>query len=395
EKGAAMNLHEYQAKELLQNYGVPVPTGRVAATAEEAGSATEKLGGDSWVVKAQVHAGGRGRAGGIKIVKSADAARGAAEKMLGQRLVTAQTGAEGKVVNRVYVEKACDITKEIYLAAMVDRSIGRIAFLASAEGGEDIEEAAAKSPDKIFKLVIDPATGLEDADAARLAQDLGLSGMQAGTFVRSLACVYKAFLENDASLIEINPLAVTDEGGLIALDVKMIVDDNALYRHPDWQKLWDEAEVDVDEIEARRFELNYVPMDGNIGVMVTGAGLALGILDLLKDRGGEAADFMDVRPVATRDQIAAGIRMLLGNTNVKAILVVAMGGGVLRCDTIAEGIALACKQAPGHVPIIVRAAGTAKEMAELALRNQGVDVIFADDLAEAADKAVAAAGRRK
>jgi len=387
-----MNLHEYQAKELLQNYGVPVPTGRVANTAEEAGGATDTLGGDAWVVKAQVHAGGRGRAGGIKIVKSAEAARGAAEKMLGGRLVTAQTGAEGKVVNRVYVEKACDITKEIYLAAMVDRSIGRVAFLASAEGGENIEEAAAKSPDKIFKLVIDPATGLEDADAAKLARDLDLSGMQADAFTRTLACVYKAFLENDASLIEINPLAVTKEGELVALDVKMIVDDNALYRHPDWQKLWDEADVDVDEIEARRHELNYVPMDGNIGVMVTGAGLALGILDMLKDRGGEAADFMDVRPVATRDQIAAGIRMLLGNTNVKAILVVTMGGGVLRCDTIAEGIALACKQAPGHVPIIVRAAGTAKEMAELALRNQGIDVIFADDLADAADKAVAAAG---
>jgi len=221
---------------------------------------------------------------------------------------------------------------------------------------------------------------------------MDLSGMQADAFARALASIYKAFLENDASLIEINPLAVTNEGELVALDVKMIVDDNALYRHPDWQKLWDEAEVDVDEIEARKFELNYVPMDGNIGVMVTGAGLALGILDMLKDRGGEAADFMDVRPVATRDQVAAGIRMLLGNSHVKAILVVTMGGGVLRCDTIAEGIALACKQAPGHVPIIVRAAGTAKELAELALRNQGVDVIFADDLADAADKAVAAAG---
>ena len=386
-----MNLHEYQAKELLKQYGVAVPPGAVASTPEEAADAARKLGGDSFVVKAQVHAGGRGKAGGVKMAPTPKDVAEAAAKMLGTRLVTAQTGAEGKEVRRVYVEEACDVAKEIYLAALVDRSLGRVAFLASAEGGAGIEEAAARTPGKILKLSVDPETGLDDDDARKMAADLGLTGMQADAARSAMTEMYKAFIENDASLIEINPIAVTAKGDLLALDVKMIVDDNALHRHPEWEKLWDEAEVDAEEIEARRLELNYVPMDGDIGVMVTGAGLALGILDLIKDRGGNAADFMDVRPVATREQVAGGIKMLLANPKVKAVLVVAMGGGVLRCDTIAEGIALACKEAGGHVPVIVRAAGTAKELAELALRNQGVDVIFADDLADAADKAVAAA----
>ncbi len=388
-----MNLHEYQAKELLRAYAMPVPPGIVASTAKDAAKAAATLGGRAWVVKAQVHAGGRGRAGGVKIVKSSKAAGEAAAAMLGTRLVTAQTGAMGHEVKRVYVEQACDVAKEIYLAALIDRSRGRIAFLASAEGGEDIEEAAAATPGNIIKLVIDPKTGLQDADAMRLAADLGLSGRQAKAFAEAMASVYRAFLENDASLIEINPLAVTVDGDLFALDVKMIVDDNALYRHPEFEELWDEAEVSAEEIEAHRHELNYVPMDGDIGVMVTGAGLALAILDMLKDLGGDAADFMDVRPVATREQVAAGIRMLLADAKVKAVLVVTMGGGVLRCDTIAEGIAIACKEAGGHVPVIVRAAGTAKELAELALNNQGIAVTFADDLADAAEKAVTAAGK--
>ncbi len=386
-----MNLHEYQAKELLKTYGLPVPRGMVASTPKDAAKAAATLGGSAWVVKAQVHAGGRGRAGGVKIVKSSKAAGEAAANMLGKRLVTAQTGAMGKEVKRVYVEQACDVAKEIYLAALIDRSLGRVAFLASSEGGEDIEEAAARAPDKINKLVIDPKGGLEDADAMTLAADLGLSGGQAEAAAKAMASVYRAFLENDASLIEINPLAVTADGDLYALDVKMIVDDNAVYRHPEFEKLWDDAEVSTEEIEAHRHELNYVPMDGDIGVMVTGAGLALAILDMLKDLGGEAADFMDVRPVATREQVAAGITMLLADANVKVILVVTMGGGVLRCDTIAEGIAIACKEAGGHVPVILRAAGTAKELAELAINNQGIKVTFADDLADAAEKAVTAA----
>ena len=386
-----MNLHEYQAKELLKTYGVPVPPGKAASTSEAASDAAAALGGSHWVVKAQVHAGGRGRAGGVKLVKSSKGAGEAAGTMLGTRLITAQTGAEGKEVKRVYVEQAVDVAKEIYLAALVDRALGRVAFLTSTEGGEDIEEAAAEAPDKINKLVIDPETGLKDKDAKKLAADLGLSGAQADAAAEAMASVYNAFIENDASLIEINPLAVTTDGELFALDVKMIVDDNAIFRHPEFEKLWDEAEVSADEIEARRHELNYVPMDGNIGVMVTGAGLALAILDMLKDLGGEAADFMDVRPVATREQVAAGIRMLLSDANVKAILVVTMGGGVLRCDTIAEGIAIACKEAGSHVPVIVRVAGTAKELAELALNNQGIKITFADNLSDAAEKAVAAA----
>ena len=387
-----MNLHEYQAKELLKTYGVPVPPGKVASTPKAAADAAATLGGSHWVVKAQVHAGGRGRAGGVKLVKSSKGAGEAAENLLGTRLITAQTGAGGKEVKRVYVEQAVDVAKEIYLAALVDRALGRVAFLASAEGGEDIEEAAAEAPDKINKLVIDPEIGLKATDAKKLAADLGLSGGQADAAAETMAAVYKAFIENDASLIEINPLAVATSGELFALDVKMIVDDNAIFRHPEFEKLWDEAEVSAAEIEARRHELNYVAMDGDIGVMVSGAGLALGMLDLLKAKGGEAADFMDVRPVATREQIAAGIRMLLGDTKVKAVLVVAMGGGVLRCDTIAEGIAIACKEAGKHVPVIVRFAGTAKELAELALNNQGIKVTFADTLADAAEKAVAAAG---
>jgi succinyl-CoA synthetase beta subunit len=387
-----MNLHEYQAKELLKAYGVPVPQGTVASTGKDAADAAASLGGSAWVVKAQVHAGGRGRAGGVKIVKSSRAAGEAAGNMLGTRLVTAQTGAEGIEVNQVYIEQACDVDREFYLAAMIDRSLGRVAFLASSEGGENIEETAVAQPDKINKLVVDPKVGLVPTDALTLAKDLGLSGDQAEAAQVAIEAIYKAFMESDASLIEINPLAVTGEGGLLALDVKMIIDDNAVYRHLEFEKLWDEAEVSADEIEARHHELNYVAMDGNIGVMVSGAGLALGILDLLKANGGEAADFMDVRPVATREQIAAGIRMLLANTKVKALLVVAMGGGVLRCDTIAEGIAMACKEAGDHVPVIVRFAGTAKELGELALRNQAIGVTFADDLADAAVKAVALAG---
>ena len=387
-----MNLHEYQAKELLKTYGMPVPPGIATSTPDEADKAAATLGGTAWVVKAQVHAGGRGRAGGVKIVKSSKAAGEAAASMLGTRLVTAQTGALGIEVKRVYVEQACEVAQEIYLAALVDRSIGRVAFLASSEGGEDIEEAAATAPDKIHKLVIDPKTGLNDTDAKALAADLGLSGETADAVATAMAAVYKAFLENDASLIEINPLAVTEAGDLFALDVKMIVDDNAIYRHPEFEKLWDEGEVSAEEIEAHRHELNYVPMDGNIGVLVTGAGLALAILDMLKDQGGEAANFMDVRPVATREQVAAGIKMLLANAKVKAILVVTIGGGVLRCDTIAEGIAIACKEAGNHVPMIVRAAGTGKELAELALNNQGVQVTYATDLAEAAQLAIVAAG---
>ena len=385
-----MNLHEFQAKELLKNYGIPVLPGIVVSTAEDAANAVASLSGPSWVVKAQVHAGGRGRAGGVKLVHSSFDASKAAKTLLGSWLITAQTGAKGKKVKHVYIEEACNISREIYLAIMIDRSKGRIAFLASREGGENIEELAIANPGNITKLVIDPKIGLIDEDVFSLITYLGLSETQTGIAQSTIEALYKAFVESDASLIEINPLGLTDEDKLFALDVKMTIDDNAVYRHPNFEKLWDEAEVSADEIEARLHELNYVQMEGNIGVMVSGAGLALGVLDLLNEFGGEAADFMDVRPVATREQIAAGIKMLLADSKVKSLLVVAMGGGVLRCDTIAEGIALACKEMPKHVPLIIRFAGTAKELGELALRNQGIEVDFADDLEDAAHKAIAA-----
>ena len=389
-----MNLHEFQAKKILKTYGVPVPLGIVASTAEDAANAAISLGGDSWVVKAQVHAGGRGRAGGVKTVESSNAAYETAKILLNSWLVTPQTGAEGKEVKQVYIEQAYTVDREIYLAAMIDRSLGRVAFLASKEGGENIEENAISKPENLNKLVIDPEIGLAPTDALALAMDLGFSGPQAKVAQSTIEAIYKAFTESDASLIEINPLAITDKGELLALDVKMIIDDNAVYRHPEFEKLWDEAEASADEIEARLHELNYVQMDGNIGIMASGAGLALGVLDLLKANGGEAADFMDVRSVATREQIAAGIRMLLADPKVKTILIVAMGGGVLRCDTIAEGIALACKENCGHVPVIVRFAGTAKELGELTLRNQAINATFADDLSDAAQKAVTAVSKK-
>ena len=368
-----------------------MPPGRIAKTAEEARAAAEQLGGPRWVIKAQVHAGGRGRAGGVRLADSLDAVTDAADGLLGQRLVTAQTGTEGKQVKQVYVEQACDITRELYLALLVDRSAGRVALIASADGGEDVEEAAAEAPETLFKLVPDPGSGLDAAAAAELAGDLGLDGDQAKAAADLMAGLYKAFHDTDASLIEINPLAVTDDGDIVAVDVKMIVDDNALYRHPELEKLRDEDEVDPSETEAQRFELNYVKMDGNIGVMVTGAGLALATLDMIKAQGGEPADFMDVRPVADRDKVASGIAMLLRNPRVKSVLVNAMGGGIQFCDVITEGVAIAWKQAERTPPLIVRLAGTAKELGELALNNQGIPAVFAQDLEDAVDKAVRAA----
>ena len=389
-----MNLHEFQAKKLLNAYGVPLPPGIVASSAEDTATATNTLGGLAWVVKAQVHAGGRGKAGGVKIVNSSSAASETAKSLLGSWLVTSQTGFAGKKVKQVYIEKAYTIIREIYLAIMIDRSLGRVVFLASSEGGQNIEEIVISNPGYINKLIIDPNLGLLLKDSLAFVRDLDLSKSQAKVAQATIEALYKAFIESDASLIEINPLAVTDGGELLALDVKMTIDDNAVYRHPEFEKLWNEGEASSNEIEARFHELNYVQMDGNIGVMVSGAGLSLGILDLLKDNGGKAADFMDVRPVATREQIAAGIKMLLADTNIEAILIVAMGGGVLRCDTIAEGIALACKELHSHVPVIVRFAGTAKELGELALRNQSINVTFADDLTDAAQRAVAVVSKR-
>ncbi len=388
-----MNIHEFQAKEILKGYGLPVPAGAVADSAAAAGDAARRLGGGSWAVKAQVHAGGRGKAGGVQLATSPEEVVEAAGELLGRHLVTSQTGGEGRAVKRVYVELGVEIEREVYLAALVDRSLGRVSFLASKEGGENIETTAAVHPDRILRLAVDPAEGFSAARAGDLAAKLGLPGALQAAAVELMDGLYRAFIETDASLIEINPLAITVQGKLQALDIKMIFDDNALFRHPELEALRDEDEVDSSELEAKRFELNYVKLDGDIGVMVNGAGLALATIDILQDQGGKPADFMDIRPVATRDQIAHGFAMLLSNPRVKAVLVNIYGGGILRCDTVAEGVAAACKQAGLRVPLVVRVAGTNSEMAEKILVGQGIATTFAKNMTDAAAKVTAAAKR--
>jgi len=386
-----MYVHEFQAKQLLSGYGVLVPRGALARNPEAARDAAQEIGGDAWAVKAQILAGGRGKAGGIKIAESLEAVAAASRELLGTTLVTEQTGAAGRKIASVYVEERVAVARELYLATLVDRASGRVAFLTSAEGGEDIEEAVAGDPARIDKLVVDPATGPDDADLRKAAAGLGLDGAAAEAAVALMAGLYKAFLELDASLIEINPLALTETGDLRAIDVKLNLDDNALFRHPELEALRDPDDLDPTEMEAARYEINYVKLGGDIGCMVNGAGLALATLDAIARAGGAAADFMDVRPVATREQIATGFRLVLNNPKVKTILVNVFGGGILRCDTMAEGIAAAVRAHGLEVPLIVRAAGTNMEIAKKVLVGQGIPVTFADDMAEAAEMAVRAA----
>lgn len=389
-----MNLHEYQAKELLRRHGIPSPPGQLARSAEEAAAAAQAIGGAAWVVKAQIHAGLRQDAGGVKLCETPEAVAEAAGTLLGHRLVTPQTGAKGKLVHAVYVEQAVGHERELYLAALVDRSAGRVALIAAGEGGNDIEARLAAAPDKMLSLIADPQQGVREVDATALAGQLGLEGAVADQAVGLMKALNAAFLEFDASLIEINPLAVTSDGQLLALDVKMVLDDNAQFRHADLAELRDQEEVDPTELEARDYNLNYVRLDGNIGVMVNGAGLALATVDLLKEQGGEPADFMDIRPEATRAQVTHGFKLLLRNPEVQAILVNIYGGGILRCDTVAEGIAAACKEEGLRVPLIVRAAGTNGELARKILMSQGIPVTFAQTLGQATAKVVEVAGRR-
>ncbi|MHA1153198.1 MAG: ADP-forming succinate--CoA ligase subunit beta [Alphaproteobacteria bacterium] len=386
-----MYVHEFQAKQLLSGYGVPAPRGAVARTAEAARDAAREIGGGAWAVKAQILAGGRGKAGGVKIAESLDAVATESRELLGSTLVTEQTGAAGRKVASVYIEERVAAERELYLAILVDRASGRIAFLTSAEGGEDIEEAVARDPARIDKLIVDPANGPDQADLDKAAAGLGLDGAAAAAAVALMRGLYKAFFELDASLIEINPLAVTESGELRAVDVKLNLDDNALFRHPELEALRDPDDLDPTEMEAARYEINYVKLGGDIGCMVNGAGLALATLDAIGRAGGAAADFMDVRPVATREQIATGFRLVLTNPKIKAILVNVFGGGILRCDTLAEGIAAAVRAHGLKVPLIVRAAGTNMEIAKKALIGQGIPVTFADDMAQAAELAVRAA----
>ncbi|GHD59555.1 succinate--CoA ligase [ADP-forming] subunit beta [Thalassobaculum fulvum] len=384
-----MNIHEYQAKALLAKFGVAVPRGGVAFTPDEAVKAAEQLGGPVWVVKAQIHAGGRGKGGGVKVVKSLDAVKAEAERMLGMTLVTHQTGPEGKEVKRLYVEDGCDIARELYLSLLVDRGTGRVTVIASTEGGMDIEEVAAHTPEKILTVPIDPVTGMSGHYARRIAFGLGLEGKQVSAAVKFLTALYKSFVDLDASLMEINPLVVTGAGDVMALDAKMNFDDNALFRHPDIAELRDEDEEDPAELEAGKYELNYVKLDGNIGCMVNGAGLAMATMDIIKLVGGEPANFLDVGGGATKERVTAAFKIILSDKNVEGILV-NIFGGIMRCDVIAEGVVAAAREVSLHVPLVVRLEGTNVELGKQILADSGLPIVSADNLGDAAEKIVKA-----
>jgi succinyl-CoA synthetase beta subunit len=384
-----MNIHEYQAKALLQKFGVAVPQGGVAYTADEAVKVAERLGGSVWVVKAQIHAGGRGKAGGVKVVRAIEDVRAAAGRMIGMKLVTHQTGPQGREVKRVYVEQGLDIARELYLGLLVDRATGRVTFVASSEGGMDIEEVAAKSPGKIHTVGVDPAIGAQPFHGRKLAADLGLSGEQFGAMSKLALVLYKAFADLDASVVEINPLIVTKSGEFIALDAKMNFDDNALYRHKDVAALRDEDEEDPMEIAAAKHDLNYIKLDGNIGCMVNGAGLAMATMDIIKLCGGEPANFLDVGGGASRDRVTTAFKLILSDPNVEGILV-NIFGGIMRCDVIAEGVVAAAREVSLNVPLVVRLEGTNVDVGRKILAESGLHIVTGDSLQDAAEKVVKA-----
>jgi succinyl-CoA synthetase beta subunit len=382
-----MNVHEYQAKALLQKYGVAVPRGGVAYTAQEAAEVATKLGGPVWVVKAQIHAGGRGKAGGVKVVKSLEDVFARAEDMLGKVLVTHQTGPAGREVKRVYVEEGCDIKRELYVGMLIDRATSRVTVMASTEGGMEIEEVAAKTPEKILRVAVDPVMGFQAFHAREIAFGLGLEGKQVASATKFLTGMYQAFTDLDASIVEINPLVVTGAGDVLALDAKMNFDDNALFRHRDVQALRDEAEEDPIELEAGKHELNYVKLDGNIGCMVNGAGLAMATMDIIKLYGAEPANFLDVGGGATRERVTTAFKLILSDPHVEGVLV-NIFGGIMRCDVIAEGVVAAAREVALHVPLVVRLEGTNVELGKKILSESGLKIISADDLADAAEKIV-------
>jgi succinyl-CoA synthetase beta subunit len=393
-----VNIHEYQAKELLKGYGVAVPNGRVAFTPDDAAAAARELGGAVWVVKSQIHAGGRGAgrfandpngAGGVRVVKSVDDVAKNAAHMLSSVLVTKQTGAAGREVKRVYIEEGCAIERELYLGMLIDRATSRITVMASTEGGMEIEEVAAHTPEKILKVPVDPATGLQPFHARKIAFGLGLAGSQVKAATQFILNAYRAFVELDASIVEINPLVVTASGDVVALDAKINFDDNALFRHPSIEALRDEAEEDPAELEAARHGLNYVTLDGNIGCMVNGAGLAMATMDIIKLYGGEPANFLDVGGGATKERVATAFRLILRDPKVEAILV-NIFGGIMRCDVIAEGVVSAAREVDLRVPLVVRLEGTNVELGKQILRDSGLPILSADHLADAADKVVTA-----
>lgn len=384
-----MNLHEYQAKQLLQKYGLATPTGLVVQSEEAAAAATKELGGEAWVVKAQVHAGGRGKAGGVKVVKTALEAQTVAGSLLGKHLVTYQNAPDGQPVHQILVEQTLPIARELYLSMLVDRSLERVVMVASSAGGMDIEEIAATQPEKILQEVCDPLNGLVDFQARNLAFGLGLSGEQIGAFTKLAKGLYKLFKDNDLSLLEINPLIVTADGKLVALDCKMTVDDNALYRQKPFAEIRDWSQDDAKEAEAHHAGLNYIALNGNIGCMVNGAGLAMATMDLIKLHGGMPANFLDVGGGATAETVTKAFKIILADPNVKAILV-NIFGGIMRCDIIATGIITAVKEVGMTIPVVVRLEGTNVELGKQMLRDSGLNIISAEGLTDAAKQAVKA-----
>ena len=383
-----MKIHEYQGKEILRQYGVPVPRGEVAFAADEARAISQRLGTGVTVVKAQIHAGGRGKGGGVKVVKSADEARDAAAKMLGMQLVTYQTGPDGSTVKRVLIEEGLQIARELYLGLVIDRATQQPVLMVSQEGGVEIEKVAAETPEKIFKAFIDPALGLQAHQARRLAFNLGLKGDQVGKAVRMMMALYQAFVATDASLLEVNPLIVTGAGELLALDAKLNFDDNALYRHANIKELRDLDEEAPLEVEASKYSLNYIKLDGSIGCMVNGAGLAMATMDIIKIAGGEPANFLDVGGGANAEQIKNAFRILMSDTSVKAVLI-NIFGGILRCDVLAAGVIAAVNDLGVKVPIVIRMEGTNVEEGKQMLRDSGLNFTTADSMGEAAEKVVA------
>jgi succinyl-CoA synthetase beta subunit len=394
-----MNIHEYQAKALLRSYGVPVSDGRIVQRAEEAKTAAGEMDGPLWVVKSQIHAGGRGKGrfveaeagekGGVRLAKSKEEAETMVKQMLGRTLVTHQTGPQGKQVNRIYIEDGTDIARELYLALLVDRASSRISFVASTEGGMDIEEVAHNTPEKIVSFSVDPASGLSDFHGRRVAFALGLEGAQVKQCVTLIKQLYKAFVEKDMEMLEINPLVVTTEGNLKCLDAKVGFDNNALYRQPDIMALRDETEEDPKELAASKFDLNYIALDGDIGCMVNGAGLAMATMDIIKLYGAEPANFLDVGGGATKEKVTEAFKIITSDPNVKGILV-NIFGGIMRCDIIAEGIIAAVKEVGLKVPLVVRLEGTNVDLGKDIIRNSGLNVIAGDDLSDAAQKIVKA-----
>ncbi len=393
-----MNIHEYQAKSLLKKFGVAVPRGGVAYTPEEAAAVARELGGSLWVVKSQIHAGGRGAGrfqdkpegkGGVRVVKSLDDVASNAKEMLGHVLVTKQTGPAGRAVKRLYIEEGCDIKRELYLSLLIDRATSRVTVMASTEGGMEIEEVAHSHPEKILRVAIDPATGMQGFHARRIAFGLGLEGKQIGTATKFMLAMYEAFIALDASVVEINPLVVTSAGDVLALDAKMNFDDNALFRHKDVEEMRDEAEEDPTEVEAAKHALNYVKLDGNIGCMVNGAGLAMATMDIIKLYGSAPANFLDVGGGATKERVTTAFKLIMSDPNVEGILV-NIFGGIMRCDVIAEGIVAAAREVSLHVPLVVRLEGTNVKLGKKIMAESGLPILSADNLADAAEKIVKA-----